>query len=30
MERTADAGYRDHYYTAVIRAIEKRCVSNGP
>ena len=24
MERTADAGYRDHYYTAVIRAIEKR------
>ena len=24
MERTADAGSRDHYYTAVIRAIEKR------
>ena len=24
MERTADAGYRDHYYTAVIRVIEKR------
>ncbi len=24
MERTADAGYRDHYYTAVIRALEKR------
>ena len=24
MERTAEAGYRDHYYTAVIRAIEKR------
>jgi 3-hydroxyisobutyrate dehydrogenase-like beta-hydroxyacid dehydrogenase len=24
MERTAGAGYGDHYYTAVIRAIEKR------
>ena len=24
MERTADVGYRDHYYVAVIRAIEKR------
>jgi 3-hydroxyisobutyrate dehydrogenase-like beta-hydroxyacid dehydrogenase len=24
MERTAAAGYRDHYYTAVIKAIEKR------
>ncbi|HEY7647466.1 MAG TPA: NAD-binding protein, partial [Methylomirabilota bacterium] len=24
MERTAAAGYGDHYYTAVIRAIEKR------
>ncbi len=24
MEQTAAAGYRDHYYTAVLRAIEKR------
>ncbi len=24
MERTAAAGYRDEYYTAVIRTIEKR------
>ena len=24
MERTAEAGYRDNYYTAVIRTIAKR------